>query len=52
MVKGEQKASNAEVLMRSRFTAYVLKDYSYILNTYAEAQRLQLTVEELSQSAQ
>lgn len=49
---GEQKAANAKVLMRSRFTAYVLKDYSYILQTYAEAQRLQLSVKELSQSAQ
>ncbi len=52
ILKGEQKAANAKILMRSRFTAYVLKDYSYIFNTYAEAQRLQLSVKVLSQSAQ
>ncbi|MEP1554248.1 MAG: YchJ family metal-binding protein [Paraglaciecola sp.] len=51
-LKGEQKAVNALALMRSRFTAYMLKDYFYIFNTYAEAQRLQISVKELSQSAQ
>ena len=45
-------AKNAEELMRSRFTAYVIKNYQYILQTYASAQRAKLTVSELTESSQ
>ena len=38
--------------MRSRYSAYVIKNYHYILNTYATAQRTRLTVSELTHSAQ
>ena len=40
-----------EALMRSRYAAYVLGDYSYILATYATAPRQQLTVQALAESA-
>ena len=43
---------NAEQLMRSRFTAYVIEDFPYILQTYASQQRLGLTVSQLADSAQ
>jgi SEC-C motif-containing protein len=52
MISGKVDAKNAEVLMRSRFTAYVIKDYQYLLQTYALTQRNQLTVSELADSAQ
>jgi SEC-C motif-containing protein len=45
-------AKNAEALMRSRFTAYVLKNYQYILDTYSSAKRTHITISELSDSAQ
>ena len=38
--------------MRSRFTAYVIEDYQYILQTYTSSQRVKLTVNELFNSAQ
>ena len=40
------------MLMRSRFTAYVIKDYRYILQTYASSQHTNLTVNSLADSAQ
>lgn len=43
--------SSPEALMRSRYAAYVLGDYPYILATYATASRQQLTVEALAESA-
>ncbi|MFT2090894.1 YchJ family protein [Paraglaciecola sp. 2405UD69-4] len=52
IIAGNKKAKNAEALMRSRFTAYVLQNYLYILHTYAEAQRQQLSIKELSLSAE
>lgn len=52
IVSGEINAKNAEQLMRSRFTAYAIKDYQYILQTYASAQRTKLTVSELANSDQ
>ncbi|MEP2653685.1 MAG: YchJ family metal-binding protein [Paraglaciecola sp.] len=47
-----KKAANSEALMRSRFTAYVLKDYAYILDTYAKKPRQNLSIQELAQSAE
>lgn len=38
--------------MRSRFTAYVIENYQYILQTYASPQRAKLTVTALADSAQ
>jgi len=38
--------------MRSRFTAYVIEDYPYILQTYTSEQRAKLTVSQLADSAQ
>ena len=36
--------------MRSRFCAYVIKDYPYIIKTYASAQRTKLIVSEIADS--
>ncbi|GAC19550.1 YchJ family protein [Paraglaciecola arctica] len=52
IIAGKVNAKNAEELMRSRFTAYVIKNYQYILQTYASAQRAKLTVSELTESSQ
>lgn len=52
IIDGKVEAKNAEILMRSRFTAYVLKNYLYILQTYASAQRAKLTVNQLADSVQ
>ncbi len=38
--------------MRSRFSAYVVENYHYILNTYGSVQRAQLSVQEIQQDAQ
>ena len=43
---------NAEQLMRSRFTAYAIEDYQYILQTYASSQRSKLTIKGIADSAQ
>ncbi|CAI8205622.1 MAG: Uncharacterised protein [Glaciecola sp. HTCC2999] len=40
-----------EALMRSRYAAYVLGYYPYILETYASTSRQQLSVSDLSKSA-
>ncbi|BFT30528.1 YchJ family protein [Alteromonas sp. D210916BOD_24] len=42
---------SAEQLMRSRFSAYALQNYAYILDTYAENERQGLSITELSESA-
>ncbi|MGJ8680925.1 YchJ family protein [Paraglaciecola sp.] len=44
--------SNAEALMRSRFSAYVLEDFDYILKTYGKEQRKDLTSLTLQKSAE
>ena len=51
IITGKVAAQNAEELMRSRFSAYVIKDYAYILLTYTTEQRGKLTVSELANSA-
>lgn len=45
-------AANPEQLMRSRFSAYVIKNYDYILASYAPEQRRNLTKQALIESAQ
>jgi SEC-C motif-containing protein len=52
IISGKTEAQNAEELMRSRFSAYVIEDYPYILQTYASQQRSGLTVSQLADSAQ
>ena len=52
IIDGKKDARNAEELMRSRFTAYEVKNYEYILHTYTSAKRTKLTASELSDSAQ
>jgi SEC-C motif-containing protein len=51
IISGEVVAENAEALMRSRFSAYCIKNYHYILQTYISSQRKNLTIETLADSA-
>jgi SEC-C motif-containing protein len=39
LLDGRQNAATAEMLMRSRYTAYVLKNESYLLQTWHESSR-------------
>lgn len=48
----KQVAQNAEQLMRSRYSAYALKNIDYIYHTYAEATRKQQSIEDLETAAQ
>lgn len=41
----------AEQLMRSRYTAYALGIYDYIVNTYTEAEKAHLNVQDIAESA-
>jgi SEC-C motif domain protein len=50
-LSGEQCAISPEALMRSRFCAYLLNNYDYILATYAAEQRNQLSLSELSENS-
>ncbi|WP_218352949.1 YchJ family protein [Alteromonas lipotrueiana] len=47
----QQTAGSPEALMRSRFTAYCLQKYQYIVDTYSENERAGITVEDIAQSA-
>ncbi|MFT5542698.1 MAG: SEC-C motif-containing protein [Arenicella sp.] len=47
-----RNAQNPEQLMRSRFSAYMMKNYEYILATYSPPQRPQLSIKELERSAE
>ena len=51
LIKKRQPASSAEALMRSRFSAYCLNDYEYIVATYSNAARADLSVRDIAQSA-
>jgi len=51
LISGRQGAESPEALMRSRFSAYVIQNYDYILATYALAQRIELSLNELRQSS-
>lgn len=48
---GKCHAPDALALMRSRFSAYCVKNYDYVLATYGANQRKSLTYETLSDSA-
>ena len=52
IINGNVDAKNAEALMRSRFSAYSINNYQYILETYSPAKRTKLTINELATSAQ
>lgn len=52
LLLGEGLANNAEELMRSRFSAYATQNYAYLLATYAQAQRSELSLAELQKSAE
>ena len=52
IIDGKLNAKDAEALMRSRFSAYFINDYQYILKTYTPANRSKLTIKELATSAQ
>lgn len=52
IIGGKINAQNAEQLMRSRFSAYVIEDFAYIFQTYASQQRSGLTINQLADSAQ
>ncbi len=49
---GEKPAGSPLSLMRSRYAAYALDNFEYVLDTYAHQQRLNLTVRDLADSAQ
>ncbi|WP_342751350.1 YchJ family protein [Bowmanella denitrificans] len=51
LLKGKLLAPTAEALMRSRYCAYVLGDFQYILNTYSQAKRRDLSLAVLQQDA-
>lgn len=44
-------AAHPEQLMRSRFSAYVIRNYEYVLGTYSPQQRKHLSLQDLSDSA-
>jgi SEC-C motif-containing protein len=50
IIDGKMNAKNAEILMRSRFAAYSIKNYQYIIETYASASRTKLTINELAKN--
>lgn len=52
LLLGLKTACSAETLMRSRFSAYVLNNYDYILATYGSKQRASLSLVELQESAE
>ena len=49
---GKRIAKTPEQLMRSRYSAYAMGHYEYVLNTYAAEPRAQLNVLELAQGNQ
>lgn len=50
-VDGLALPNTAEQLMRSRFTAYAIRRYDYVLNTYSEEKQNTLSVTQLEESA-
>lgn len=49
--QGIASADTPEALMRSRYSAYALGLYEYVVATYASAQREQLSVSDIANSA-
>lgn len=48
-ISGVAQPSNAEQLMRSRYSAYTKGEYHYILQTYVESERRKLSVAQLAE---
>ncbi|KZN58598.1 YchJ family protein [Pseudoalteromonas luteoviolacea] len=46
-IAGQSKPENAEQLMRSRYSAYCVKNGEYIVSTYASEKRHEHTVEDI-----
>lgn len=51
IIKEQQFAQTAEQLMRSRYSAYCIKDGGYIYNTYAKEKRADNSVSDIQQWA-
>ena len=49
IIEGEWEAKTALALMRSRFSAHVEKQPTYILNTYGEHKRANIRIEDIQQ---
>ncbi|MDU0355302.1 YchJ family protein [Paraglaciecola aquimarina] len=50
-ILGKQNPTTAEQLMRSRYSAYAIGNYTYILQTYGKKQRDAISVDELAKSS-
>lgn len=50
-ITGSAMPDTAQKLMRSRFSAYCTAQYGYIVDTYAQGYKEQLTEEDIAQSA-
>lgn len=51
LIKATKQADSPEQLMRSRYTAYAIKDATYIYLTYAASSRLEQTIVDIEQWA-
>lgn len=51
IITGAREADSPEQLMRSRFSAYCISDYQYIIATYSKAQRQTLSEQDIQSSA-
>ncbi len=49
LLNGVAVAQTAEALMRSRYSAYCIQNYDYIVNTYAEVKRKELAESDLAE---
>ncbi|MCF2829642.1 MULTISPECIES: YchJ family protein [unclassified Pseudoalteromonas] len=47
-LKGQKFAERPQILMRSRYTAYCLKDAKYIHDTYAQAKQAQNNIDDIA----
>lgn len=52
LLDGFKKAETAEALMRSRYSAYSVKNYDYIINTCSEDNRPTESAEELNKASE
>ena len=51
IIDGKVDAKNAEILMRSRFAAYSIKNYQYIIETYTPTSRTKQSINGLAERA-
>lgn len=50
-IKQEKQPQTPEQLMRSRFSAYAHEDHQYVVDTYAQAKRAKLDIQEIKDSS-